>query len=300
MLVERNAEVLATLSALDRSETYAGIRADRISRLKRLCRTRFGAPFGSPEFLEAVAGEARIDVVCHHWSRVENYKSPDFDPISAAADNTHGLRDILRILKDKGCSRIVVTGSVGEPDEGAGSRPASAFSPYALSKRLSYEIFRYYCGREGVTLDKFVIPNPFGPFEEARFTHYLMTNWFAGRSATVLTPAYVRDNIHVDLLAKAYAQFVLHARSNQATASMPARLAPSGYVETQGAFAERVAREVGCRLQIACPLEHSRQQEFAEPAIRINTDVPDFTFLGWDECAAWDSFVNYYCECFGN
>jgi len=62
-------------------------------------------------------------------------------------------------------------------------------------------MFRYHCGEARIPLGKFVIPNPFGPFEEPRFTAYLMRSWKDGKPAGVKTPDYVRDNVPVDLLA---------------------------------------------------------------------------------------------------
>jgi nucleoside-diphosphate-sugar epimerase len=164
-----------------------------------------------------------------------------------------------------------------------------AFSPYGLSKGLTGALCDFYCEREGMPLDRFVIPNPFGPYEEPRFTDYLMRTWLAGGAARVGTPRYVRDNIHVDLLAKSYAAFVTTpgARGSR-------KLGPSGYPENQGAFAERVAREVKVRTHLDCALSFAEQTEFAEPAIRINTALADATVLGWSETAAWDEFVRYY------
>ena len=49
---------------------------------------------------------------------------------------------------------------------------------------------QFYAEREGA-LEKFVIPNPFGPYEEPRFTAYLMRTWLAGETAHVQTPRYV-------------------------------------------------------------------------------------------------------------
>jgi len=51
-------------------------------------------------------------------------------------------------------------------------RRLAAFSPYGLSKGLTAQAFRYWCGALDVPLGKFVLPNPFGPFEEPRFCHY--------------------------------------------------------------------------------------------------------------------------------
>ena len=111
-------------------------------------------------------------------------------------------------MKDRGCGGLVLTGRVFEANEGAGSAPLRAFSPYGLSKGLTAAAAQFYADREGFTFEKFVIPNPFGPYEEPRFTAYLMKTRVAGETAGVQTPRDVRDNIHVSLLAKAYAAFV--------------------------------------------------------------------------------------------
>jgi UDP-glucose 4-epimerase len=181
----------------------------------------------------------------------------------------------------------VAIGSVFEANEGVGSAPLRTFSPYGLSKGLTAAAAEFYAGREGFTFEKFVIPNPFGPYEEPRFTAYLMKTWLAGETARVQTPRYVRDNIHVSLLAKAYAPFV-GAGPPPGTVR---RLNPSFYPETQGVFAERVRREAGSRLGRPCRLEFGTQTEFPEPPVRINTDLCDITALGWSEAHAWDEFV---------
>jgi UDP-glucose 4-epimerase len=80
---------------------------------------------------------------------------------------------------------------------------APGLQPYGLSKGLTAAAAASYADREGFTFEKFVIPNPLGPYEELRFTAYLMKTWLAGETARVQTPRYVRDNIHVSLLAKA-------------------------------------------------------------------------------------------------
>jgi UDP-glucose 4-epimerase len=133
----------------------------------------------------------------------------------------------------------------------------------------------FYAHREGFTFEKFVIPNPFGPYEEPRFTAYLMRTWLAGDTARVQTPRYVRDNIPVSLLAKAYAAFV-----GATPAPRTVRLNPSGYPESQGAFAERMRREAKSRLGRPCALELAVQTEFPEPPVRINTDFLDAAALG--------------------
>jgi hypothetical protein len=61
---------------------------------------------------------------------------------------------------------------------------------------------------------------------EVRFGCAFGNDDFAGETARVQTPRYVRDNIHVSLLAKAFAAFV---GASPAPGTVR-RLNPSGYV----------------------------------------------------------------------
>jgi UDP-glucose 4-epimerase len=267
---------------------YEGLRAERMRMVRELCETRYGCAFGNDDFLALT--KTSFDVLCHHGAQVGDYRSPDFDPYRAAAANLYRLPEVLRALKDRGCGRLVLTGTFFEPNEGAGSKPLRAFNAYGLSKGLTATAAAFYADREGFTFEKFVIPHPFGPYEEPRFTAYLMKTWLAGETARVQTPRYVRDNIPVSLLAKAYAAFVGASPAPGATR----RLNPIGYAESQGAFTRRLRDEVAARLGLHCRLELSTQTEFPEPPVRINTDLLDAEALGWDENQAWDDFVRYY------
>jgi hypothetical protein len=142
-----------------------------------------------------------------------------------------------------------------------------------------------------MTLGKFVIPNPFGPYEEPRFTDHLMRCWRDGKPALIMTPRYVRDNIHVSLLTDIYCAFVLALPQERYH-----KINPSGYVETQAAFAARFAREIRLRLKIEPAVEEARQTDFAEPPIRINTDVVHHIERDWDEHATWDALATYYAS----
>ena len=272
-----------------RPEEYADeVRRQRVVVATKACRPVHGYSFGDEKFLGLIK-EGGWDILCHHGADVTNYKSPDFDTVAAFRNNTYNLPAVLETLRSAGCGRVLLTGSVFEGGEGAGSQGLPDFSPYGLSKALTAQAFRYYCGRAGLSLGKFVIPNPFGPYEEPRFTAYLIKNWLAGTTPNCSSPAYVRDNIHVSLLAKAYVQFV-----QELPASGFTRINPSGYAESQGSFTLRLAREMGPRLGLPCPVELKKQLDFAEPRIRINTDPLDADALGWDESAAWDELAHYY------
>jgi UDP-glucose 4-epimerase len=286
-LVQAGHEVVAVLRR--RPEEYPdAVRRARARMVCDCCQTVCGPAFGDEAFLKVIEQRGPWHILAHHAADVTNYRSPDFDVMAAVANNTRGIQATLAALSSAGCRHVLLTGSVFENDEGAGSEGLEAFSPYGLSKAITAQIFRYYTRRAGMVLGKFVIPNPFGPYEEPRFTAYLMKNWLARKPATVNTPAYVRDNIHVSLLAAEYVRFA----AELAASTAPIRINPSGYVESQGAFAMRFAREIGRRLNLPCELVLKEQTEFIEPRVRINTDLPKTA--GWSESAAWDQIAEYY------
>lgn len=242
--------------------------------------------------METVRECGKLDMFCHHAADVANYKSQDFDVARAVANNTHNLKHVLDALEIAGCQNIIATGSVFEPYEGAGTELWRAFSPYGLSKQFTADILRYHARQRDFRLGKFTIPNPFGPYEDVRFTTYLVQNWMEGKVPAVNTPAYIRDNIHVGLLAQAYCYFV----ENLSSKEQFQKLNPSGYVESQGDFTRRFAREMQKRLQLPCEVEIKEQIHFSEPSMRVNTDIATSLPIAWNEAAAWDELADYYCE----
>ena len=268
--------------------SYDGVRKLRAGLLHPLSRLVADTPFGSDAFLKLVREGSPWDLFCHHAAESANYKSPDFDAVGALQANTHNLRAVLAAVKP---AAVVLTGTFFENDEGAGSEPLRAFSGYGLSKGLTWQAFRFYCDEARLPLGKFVIPNPFGPFEEPRFTAYLMRTWKEGKTAGVKTPDYLRDNAHVDLLSAAYLKFLGRVAALK-TGTM--KMNPSGYIEQQGEFAQRVGREVHKRLGWECKLELSRQEDFSEPLQRVNLEPMQPEFPNWNETRAWDAFVEFY------
>lgn len=285
-LAEAGHGVVATFRS--RLDAYEGVRARRVADAAHAAEPAAGVAFGDPDFLELLRA-GHFDVLCHHAAEAGDYRSPAFDVEAAVQANTHNLGSVLEALAAGGAG-LILTGSVFESGEGEGDPPLPAFSPYGLSKTLTAEIFGYRCHAAGVPFGKFVIANPFGPWEEPRFTTYLARCWLGGTTARVQTPAYVRDNVHVSLLARAYVRFVTEAPADYR------RVNPSGYVSTQGEFAKRFARELAGRLGAECRLELLEQTEFPEPRVRVNTDPLDPVALGWDEAQAWDDLAAYYRE----
>jgi hypothetical protein len=141
-------------------------------------------------------------------------------------------------------------------------------------------------------LGKFLIPNPFGPFEEPRFTAYLIKTWYAGKVAEVRTPLYIRDNIHISRLAAHYACFAENVASEKGSL----KCAPMGYLESQGAFTLRFAAEMRKRLGIPCEVTLGEQTDFSEPLMRVNTQAIQLPAGEWNEAAAWDELAAWYAS----
>jgi hypothetical protein len=117
-----------------------------------------------------------------------------------------------------------------------------------------------------------------------------MKTWLAGETAGAQTPRYVRDNIPVSLLAKAYTAFVGDNSAPGATR----RLNPSGYAGTPVGLYPAPARR-GCRPpRPPLPARFRDADRFPEAPVRINTDLLDVEALAWDEAQAWDEFVHSY------
>ncbi len=287
-LNEAGAHVVAPLR--DAVANYRdGARAQRVRRLSEAAEIVEAAPFGSDRFID-LAAAGGYGVLCHHAALVGDYRSPDFDVPAALQENTANLRAVLEPLARDGLNSVVMTGSVFEQNEGAGETPLAAFSAYGLSKGLTAEVVRHRCREFGLRYGKFVIPNPFGPLEEPRFCAYLVRTWRKGEIARVNTPSYIRDNIHVSLLAAAYAKFVGEMGGGKGRD----KLNPSGYVETQGAFAERFAAAMRPRLGMECAIELAEQTDFSEPLMRVNVDSAARYVGAWDEAAAWDKAAEGY------
>jgi len=268
---------------------YRGLRAERVERLAQVAaRVVSQAPIASARF-QALASEG-FDLLAHHAADIAGYRSADYDVVDGMNRNLEGVQAAFDAHARSGGRAVIATGTAFEAGEGGGETGDLAVSPYGLSKHLTNEAMRHYARWRGLAFGKFVIAGPFGPMEEGRMCWSLFQRWFKGEVGVVRTPRYVRDNIPVPLLARAYASFASCLVGAAAGADHIAR--PSGYVGPQEGFALRLAREMAPRLGLACAVETLAQPHLAEPLVRVN-DQPAF-FPGWPEEAFWDEYARYY------
>ena len=276
-------EVIAPL--LRAREGYEGERLARVSRLESLCEVVYDVPFASPAFHDLVRTR-KIDALAHHAADVTGYRDPDFDARAAFARNTQGAEETLGLLGKQGARVVVVTGTVFEAGEGGVAAEPLAVTPYGLSKTLTNIAFRHYADGAGLAFGRFVIPSPYGVFEQQRsFPAYLFRTWAEGGVPQVRTPLYLRDHLAAPLLGQAYAAYLGRLLAEGA----PQVHRPSGWIATQGDFARKLAAEAGARLGRDLPLELADQTVFAEPLKRVNSEPA--APAGWDESGFFDDYI---------
>lgn len=248
-------------------------------------------PIGSDGFLATLDDYGPFDLVILHGAEVGDFRAGEFDVQGAVARTTLGIDHLFKRLRQTGCSRVVVTGSVFEADEGCGDAQLNAIGDYGLAKTLSWQVIRHAAQNAHLALGKFTIPHPFGPLERPGFISHLMRSWLAGEAPGIHHPHYERDFIHVDLLVAAYAGFAL-ALPTQAGLF---RRAPGGYRQSLQAFAERLASEMRPRLACECALDHTQPMRLGEePIRRYNTDVTTGLEHSWNYSKSWSSLAEFY------
>lgn len=278
---------------------YDPERLARIARVEAVAEVVFTHPFASEPFLDLVRAR-KPAALAHHAADVTGYRDPGFDALAAFGRNLAGAPEALRVLAQAGARAALVTGTVFEAGEGAqapshategGLPDALAVTPYGLSKTLTSTAFEHYAAWTGLRFGRFVVPSPYGPFEQQRsFPAYLFRSWFAGETPVVRTPRYLRDHLPAPQLAQAYAAYLQALLIGPATA---AARRPSGWIASQGAFAEKVAAEAGLRLGRDCPVSFAEQAELAEPLSRVNSEPVSGP---WDAQAFWDAYVGWYAR----
>ena len=288
VLATRGHTVFATFQGS--RDSYEGLGKRRIAELPGQVVRAWNSPIQSDTLLNLVKEVGHWDLLCLHGAYVSGYKSKDFDYVYALKNNTEGMPRLMEMMASCGLKRVIATGSVFEANEGCGEEPLRAFSPYGLSKSLTWQAQAYWAQNLGLRLGKFVIPNPFGPFEEPRFTSYLLKTWHGGNVAEVRTPLYIRDNIHVSGLALHYAKFAENLEDGPGIS----RCCPIGYIESQGAFTLRIAEAMRSRLGLECAVTLGEQKQFTEPLMRVNTQAIGLAREEWHEDSAWDELASYY------
>jgi len=269
-------------------EAGDGVRQARIAKARASARLVGDAPFGSDRFLDCIQSHGPFDLLVLHGADVGRFREDRYDAMAAFERNTCNLDKVLDLAFAMGCRRLVVTGSVFEADEGIGDLPLNAIGPYGLAKTLTWHAIRHAAVSRQMALGKVVIAAPFGPLQQQGLVGALLTGWCRRERPELRQPRLVRDFLHVELLAELYAGFALALPMRAGLY----RLAPSGYVESVAAFAERVAQALRPRLGLPCAFGVTLQPEPSEePMVRHNRDRSELERWRQREPACWDALA---------
>jgi nucleoside-diphosphate-sugar epimerase len=260
-------------------DSYTGVRRLRAEKAARFATIHEGVSFGDEAFLELVTRES-FDVFCHHGAWTKDYNSIEYDFESAFSTNTRSLNVVCKSLADRGCRKIIVSGSIFEEGD-------ELFSPHGLVKKMTAQTMEFYGNHFGMHVSKFVIPNPFGALDNPKLIDYLGREWYAGRVPCIRTPLYVRDNLPVDLMARGFSHWVQECPDTVGKSSY----SPSGYISTMGEFVSKVASEMRERLGLKCAFELGVQTDFSQPMVLVNNAPLQHLFEDWDESAFWDDLA---------
>jgi nucleoside-diphosphate-sugar epimerase len=241
---------------------------------------------GSEAMVQSLS-QAKADTFVIHAHPMEGFKSQEYDLGSVINEMTSNLHNEIKSFANAGGQRVIYSGSVFEPNTQLGTAPNVAASRYGISKAVVWESLRRECDIIGVSLSRVTIPNPFGVGEIGRFGNYLSGEWNLGKTPIVKTPDYIRDNIHVRELAIRYADFVTENCFDSQN------LRPSGYIESQIGFAQRMALEFSARSGKTFRVGSERQLDFIEPLVLINDGSKSNSFAE-KESYYWDEYFSSY------
>ena len=276
-------EVITTFTE-DSLQKYNGVRLLRAQKSLQYAESHFGISFGDQAFLSLLESES-IDIFCHHGAWTQNYNSIDYDFETAYQVNNRAMPRVCQALQSAGCKAIILSGSIFE----GGVQGRQAFSAYGLIKQLTSETTMFYGKHFGMHVSRFIIPNPFGALDNPKLIHYLCREWYAGRVAQIRTPLYIRDNIHVELLAKGFVYWI----ENMPIEAGDSVFFPSGYRSSMGDFVEMVASKMRERLGMECYYALQKQTDFSQPMVLVNETPLQTLFPDWNASTAWDALAKH-------
>ena len=279
-------EVVATYRLQPKS--YTGVRLKRVQLASQYARNVYGVSFGDDRFIDLISNES-FDVYGHHGAWTQNYRSMNYDIHSAFLNNTKNVQHVLQNLASRGCHRVVISASIFEGNGVLYERDKIPFSPHGLIKLFTSKTIDFYGCHYGMHVSRFVIPNPFGVLDNPKLIDYLCGEWFARRIAQIKTPLYIRDNIHVELLAQAYVYWLEQMVCTPGSSVF----APSGYVGSMGDFVGRIAKEMRIRLGWPCAYHLEKQTDFSQPKTLVNSTPVLPLFEHWDPATAWEALAAY-------
>ena len=206
-LVNYNLNIVCNLT--NKKNHYKELKKIRLQELSKHKKIKFieNCKFGSNKYLELLKSQKNFSL-CHHSSFTQNYNDNlKFDLNLTNNNNLKNIDKVFSILKDN-CEEIILTESIFQSKY---NYNLFETSKYSLSKSITSMVFDYYSNLYNIKLRKFIICNPWGSYEEKRFTYYLMNCWSLNKIPIIKRPYDIRENIYINDLSKRYSSFILNS-----------------------------------------------------------------------------------------
>ena len=289
-LVESGFSVSCPLPNIKKS--YEGIKKTRLDTLPETVELFYNVPFGSVEFINLLDGN--FDKLCLHGAFVKGYQNNEFTFGKAVGQNLNEIDRVFEKAKQNGCHGVIWTSSIFEDavntDEEFLKGSAFPWLKYALSKKISYLSAREIALNSGLSFVRYVIPNPFGPYEDKKLTFHIIKSLHLGNDVSLKTPYYIRDMIHIEHLASDYVR-AIQSLDDLCDCST---VRPSEYSLSIIEFATILCDEYNKRFGTNHKVLKSEQDNYREPESMINNQNVRLSLPDYDDAKCWDRLFEYY------
>lgn len=264
-------------------DSYAGLKSSRLRSLTGV-RLHGGLIAENGDHARWIRAH-RPDFWIHHHHSMENFRLDSYDAARARAVSLDPLESWVGALEECGARAIVHTGSYFEPGEG-GHPPESPATPYARSKREVWRALEERLERSPLRLAKVVVPNPFGPRENAdRLIPTLLQRARDGTAIDLWTPSARADQIPVQTLGQAYAHVLSRLANERRVIARP-----SGLVIDNASWVRRVCDALLVkRLGLAYPEVRVHTGEDEKPSRSYQNPESERVAIDWEN--VWDQYA---------
>ena len=271
-------------------DEYLGVKKQRLDFIRDKATLVFKCPFGTNGFIELCKNH--YYGMGFHGFYMENYNNRNYKISSSLSQNLKNIETILEILQENR-TRIIYSSSIFEDainieDDNNESTSIDWYN-YAFSKKVTFLALRSLCEQYGLTCQRFVITNPFGPYEDTKFCFHLMNSILKKNDFLIKTPFYTRDMIQVDLLAKLYANAFLDLNGENLV-----EFRPSQYSMKIFEFAELFISEISKYCGYKISIIKGNQKTFNEPEILINDINYGKYNCFYETKEFWNDYFYYY------
>lgn len=237
------------------------------------------------------ADKIKPDIWVHHYHHMDNWRNDEYDLEFSRKVSIAPLKNLTEALALNQCKGVIFSGTFSEPGEGGPNREGEP-NLYAKSKYETWVNIKTLANKVNLKISKVIIPNPFGPRENADRLVPLIINHAAKNKKLVLkNPKYISDNLPITELVKIYLD-----AANNLLKGIEKIYRPSGWVTTVQELGNAVNKEIlssrlksrNCEFDLgkANPLQNFLRNSKDE---EVDTNWDYF----WSEYASWLSSVNY-------